>query len=142
MDLILQIIVDMLEDEVLEVRSSAFVTLSTILIWNSLESKRKQLLIDQFKRKSTHKIRKILTSDGERINDQADIRIRHGGILGLCSFIYAHPDDLPDYLKEILLTLTQHQSDPQPILVTINRTLTLRRIVFVMLTILLSDIVF
>lgn len=43
------------------------------------------------------------------------IRIRHGGVLGLCAFIHAHPYDVPKYVPSIFEHLGPHMNDPQPI---------------------------
>jgi len=43
------------------------------------------------------------------------IRIRHGGVLGLCAFIHAHPYDVPKYVPSVFEHLGLHMNDPQPI---------------------------
>ena len=40
---------------------------------------------------------------------------RHAGVLGLCACVSASPYDVPDYMPEILMTLSEHVEDPQPI---------------------------
>ena len=44
-----------------------------------------------------------------------DIVAKHSGILGLCAFVNAFPYDVPDILPDILMVLSDHLHDPQPI---------------------------
>lgn len=48
-------------------------------------------------------------------NKNDAIRIRHGGVLGLCAFIHAHPYDVPKYVPSVFEHLGLHMNDPQPI---------------------------
>lgn len=93
-----------MEDEVVEVRESASITLSSLLIWNVLRGDKLNQLVELFKKKALKKVVK-----GE------DLLVKHGGILGLCSMLLASPDDIPAHLPDILIFLTEHMSDPQPI---------------------------
>ena len=43
------------------------------------------------------------------------MKYRHGGVLGLCAFINAHPYDMPSYLPPVIEELDCHINDPQPI---------------------------
>ena len=43
------------------------------------------------------------------------LRVKHSGILGLCSFINSSPYDVPNHVPEIFFILGNHLSDPQPI---------------------------
>lgn len=109
---LLTIITNLLKDEVVEVRESACLTLSSFIIWNVIGPARLDRLVEHFKKEALHPIRKTRAEDGQRTTDMNDLRIKHGGILGLCAFVYACPDDLPDYLPCILLFLTEHLSEP------------------------------
>jgi hypothetical protein len=40
---------------------------------------------------------------------------KHSGILGLCAFVNAFPYDVPDFVPDILMVLSDHLHDPQPI---------------------------
>ena len=40
---------------------------------------------------------------------------RHAGILGLSACVTAFPYDVPKFIPEILMTLSSHVDDPQPI---------------------------
>lgn len=44
-----------------------------------------------------------------------DIVSKHSGILGLCAFVNAFPYDVPDFIPDILMVLSDHLHDPQPI---------------------------
>lgn len=44
-----------------------------------------------------------------------DIEAAHSMILGLCAFVDAHPYDCPSFLPEVLITLSTHLHDPEPI---------------------------
>ncbi len=45
--------------------------------------------------------------------------IRHSGIVGLCACINAYPYEVPYFMPDIILFLTRHLNDPQPIPVRI-----------------------
>jgi len=47
----------------------------------------------------------------------------HSGILGLCAFVEAFPYDVPSFLPPILMELSTHLNDPQPIPTTIKKSL-------------------
>jgi len=40
---------------------------------------------------------------------------RHAGVLGLCAYVQAYPYDVPDFMPQILMDLSSHVNDPQPI---------------------------
>ena len=88
------IIVRLLTDETVEVRTATSSTLSRILENELISGKRRDRLIHLFRSKSSE-----LSSD---------IANRHGGILGLCSIVYAFPKEIPDFLPEILLFLIDY----------------------------------
>ena len=46
---------------------------------------------------------------------QEDLVSKHSGVLGLCAFVNAFPYDVPDILPDILMVLSDHLHDPQPI---------------------------
>ncbi|OTF74390.1 proteasome activator complex subunit 4-like protein [Euroglyphus maynei] len=93
-DQIESIIVRLLNDETVEVRKDASLTLSRILESELISNERRDRLIQLFRSKSS--------------DLSTDISNRHGGILGLCSFVYAFPNEIPDFLPEILLFLIDH----------------------------------
>ena len=40
---------------------------------------------------------------------------RHAGVLGLCACVEAFPYDVPLFIPDVLVTLSRHLNDPQPI---------------------------
>ena len=43
---------------------------------------------------------------------------RHAGILGLCAFVNAYPYDVPEFVPDILMFLSDYVHEPQPISVS------------------------
>ena len=56
---------------------------------------------------------------GKMILNSQNVAKRHGGILGLCSYVNAHPYDIPIFLPTIVSFLCKYVNDPEPILVNI-----------------------
>lgn len=50
-----------------------------------------------------------------------EIVSKHSGVLGLCSFVNAFPYDVPEFVPDILMVLSDHLHDPQPIPVFIAK---------------------
>lgn len=44
-----------------------------------------------------------------------DLVRRHAGVLGLSACILSSPYDVPDWMPQILMDLSDHLNDPQPI---------------------------
>ncbi|TNN73911.1 Proteasome activator complex subunit 4B [Liparis tanakae] len=44
-----------------------------------------------------------------------DLVRRHAGVLGLSACILSSPYDVPDWMPQILMALSNHLNDPQPI---------------------------
>ena len=40
---------------------------------------------------------------------------RHAGVLGLCAYVEAYPYDVPEFMPQVLMDLSDHVNDPQPI---------------------------
>jgi proteasome activator subunit 4 len=40
---------------------------------------------------------------------------RHAGVLGLSACVQAYPYDVPEFIPQILMDLSDHLDDPQPI---------------------------
>lgn len=51
----------------------------------------------------------------ENQDAESSVRMRHGGVLGLCAFISAYPYDIPDFVPDVFEHLGAHLNDPQPI---------------------------
>ena len=45
---------------------------------------------------------------------------RHAGIIGLSACVQAYPYDVPEWMPAILMDLTGHLHDPQPIEVSLS----------------------
>lgn len=43
---------------------------------------------------------------------------RHAGVLGLSACVQAYPYDVPDFIPQVLMDLSVHVNDPQPIQVS------------------------
>ena len=48
---------------------------------------------------------------------------RHAAVLGLCAFVNAYPYTVPQHVPDVLMVLSQHLHDPQPIPVSPDQTL-------------------
>ena len=115
---ITKMILDLLSDERNEVRESTAETLSGLLHCEFVKIEPK--LIKHFESKSNHKLNKLKQTNGTTIIDPKDLTLRHSGILGLCACINAFPYDVPEFMPDILVFLSYHLNDPQPIPVSIH----------------------
>ncbi|XP_014486142.1 PREDICTED: proteasome activator complex subunit 4B-like [Dinoponera quadriceps] len=123
-DMVESIVLRLLEDERLEVREKASQVLGGLLHCTFVEDQEK--LLEEFKRKARTRLRKKNSPVDEDAPGNAKIdaiRVRHGGVLGLCAFIRAHPYDVPKYIPPVFEHLGLHMNDPQPIPMTIRKTL-------------------
>ena len=48
-------------------------------------------------------------------SDANKLKRRHAGVIGLSACILAFPYQVPDFMPSILMTLSTHLDDPQPI---------------------------
>ncbi|KAJ8044540.1 Proteasome activator complex subunit 4 [Holothuria leucospilota] len=119
-----ELVEKLLKDERLEVRETAGVTLSGLLHCQfiPIESKVRGHFEKLCKTALPNKSKKLrlLPVDGA-FNDA--IVQRHAGILGLSACVQAFPYDVPDWMPQILMDLTDHLHDPQPIEMTVRKTL-------------------
>ncbi|KAG8123072.1 hypothetical protein E2320_018500 [Naja naja] len=53
----------------------------------------------------------------------ADLVKRHAGVLGLSACILSSPYDVPTWMPQLLMDLSAHLNDPQPIEMTVKKTL-------------------
>jgi proteasome activator subunit 4 len=99
----------------LEVRETASVTLAGLVQCGFLSLEKG--FLDQFFRKS-------ITSyqTGEEKSSKA-LLMRHAGILGLCAYISAYPYSVAVHTPDILIILSGHINDPQPINQTVKNTI-------------------
>ncbi|PBC33887.1 Proteasome activator complex subunit [Apis cerana cerana] len=119
------IVLRLLEDERVEVRKNAGKVLSGLV--HCMFIPEQECLLDEFKKKAKTKLYKK-----EGLNYKEEIkkklktdalRIRHAAIIGMCAFVQANPYDIPKYVPPIFEHLRAHMNDPQPIPVTIKKTL-------------------
>ena len=59
-------------------------------------------------------------SDDSDASKAATLVPRHAAILGLCAFVNANPYTVPDDLPDVLMILSEHLHDPQPIPVSVT----------------------
>ncbi|KAG5672273.1 hypothetical protein PVAND_002412 [Polypedilum vanderplanki] len=119
-DKVQEIVLRLLEDSICEVREKSAQVLGGLIHCSFLPSTDK--LLELFKKKCQTKVIKR-THTEKNISVEQNIRIRHGGVLGLCAFITAYPYDIPHFTPNIFEVLYHHLDDPQPIPATIRKTL-------------------
>ncbi|XP_074520213.1 proteasome activator complex subunit 4B [Halichoeres trimaculatus] len=111
-----RLVMQLLLDEQLEVRDMAGTTLSGLLqcqffpLDSSLQTQ-----LQTLSQTPLPKARGELSS--------TDLVRRHAGVLGLSACILSSPYDVPDWMPQILMDLSDHLNDPQPIEMTVKKTL-------------------
>lgn len=105
-------------DDQLEVREVAAVTLSGLLHCGYMEMDKDMLT--HFERLGATKLKK--RKKLESIPTQNLIQ-RHAGVLGLSAYVQAYPYDVPEFMPQILMDLSEHVNDPQPIQATVKKSL-------------------
>ncbi|XP_026207401.1 proteasome activator complex subunit 4B-like [Anabas testudineus] len=111
-----KLVMQLLLDEQLEVRDMAGTTLSGLLQCQffPLDSSL-QTWLQTLSQTRLPKARGELAS--------TDLVRRHAGVLGLSACILSSPYDVPDWMPQILMDLSDHLNDPQPIEMTVKKTL-------------------
>ncbi|XP_033120997.1 proteasome activator complex subunit 4-like [Anneissia japonica] len=118
------LIVGLLKDERLEVREAAATTLSGLFHCGFFRID-SQLQKDFEKMCKTKLPAKRLRLQDPQFNAEAfysSIIQRHAGVLGLSACIQSCPYDVPVWMPQILMDLTDHLHDPQPIELTVRKT--------------------
>uniref|UniRef100_A0A3Q1IES1 Uncharacterized protein n=1 Tax=Anabas testudineus TaxID=64144 RepID=A0A3Q1IES1_ANATE len=117
-----KLVMQLLLDEQLEVRDMAGTTLSGLLQCQffPLDSSL-QTWLQTLSQTRLPKARGELASTGNHSNTYL-VR-RHAGVLGLSACILSSPYDVPDWMPQILMDLSDHLNDPQPIEMTVKKTL-------------------
>ncbi|KAA8581409.1 hypothetical protein FQN60_002990 [Etheostoma spectabile] len=111
-----KLVMQLLLDEQLEVRDMAGTTLSGLLqcqffpLDSSLQTE-----LQTLSQTYLPKARGELAS--------TDLVRRHAGVLGFSACILSSPYDVPDWMPQILMDLSDHLNDPQPIEMTVKKTL-------------------
>ncbi|XP_017877825.1 proteasome activator complex subunit 4A-like [Ceratina calcarata] len=113
----------LLEDDRVEVRKHAGKVLSGLVHCTFIPDQER--LLDEFKKRAKTKLyKKDRSKNGGQNSLKTDaLRIRHAAIIGMCAFVQAHPYDIPKYIPPIFEYLSPHMNDPQPIPMTIKKTL-------------------
>jgi len=114
---VMDVVEHSLIDERVEVRSKASEVLGGLLHCAFVDKERSEILLKSFYAKVRGKKKKKQKSSTE------DIVSKHSGVLGLCAFVNAFPYDVPEFVPDILMVLSDHLHDPQPIPMTIKKTL-------------------
>uniref|UniRef100_A0A2K6F2P3 Proteasome activator complex subunit 4 n=2 Tax=Propithecus coquereli TaxID=379532 RepID=A0A2K6F2P3_PROCO len=118
------LVISLLEDEQLEVREMAATTLSGLLQCNFLTmDSPMQIHFEQLcKTKLPKKRKRDPGSVGDTI-PSAELVKRHAGVLGLGACVLSSPYDVPTWMPQLLMNLSAHLNDPQPIEMTVKKTL-------------------
>lgn len=111
--LIQTIVQNSLLDTRIEVRELARTSLSSLIKSRIVDP---SSLIENFTKKAQIKLSKKVEGAANKMME------KHSGVLGLCALIGACPYDIPEWLPDVLATVAQHSSDPNPIRDTIKAT--------------------
>uniref|UniRef100_A0A673LWV1 Proteasome activator complex subunit 4A-like n=1 Tax=Sinocyclocheilus rhinocerous TaxID=307959 RepID=A0A673LWV1_9TELE len=118
------LVLSLLEDEQLEVREMAATTLSGFLQCNFLSID--EPMLAHFEALSKTRLPKRKRRELGSVVDtipSADLVRRHAGVLGLSACILSSPYDVPTWMPQILMDLSAHLNDTQPIEMTVKKTL-------------------
>uniref|UniRef100_A0A7N8XL65 Proteasome activator subunit 4a n=1 Tax=Mastacembelus armatus TaxID=205130 RepID=A0A7N8XL65_9TELE len=118
------LVIRLLEDEQLEVREMAATTLSGFLQCNflSMDTPMQAHFEALCKTCLPKKRKRELGAIGDTI-PSADLVRRHAGVLGLSACILSSPYDVPTWMPQLLMDLSAHLNDTQPIEMTVKKTL-------------------
>uniref|UniRef100_A0A3B4TTH7 Proteasome activator subunit 4 n=1 Tax=Seriola dumerili TaxID=41447 RepID=A0A3B4TTH7_SERDU len=118
------LVIRLLEDEQLEVREMAATTLSGFLQCNFLSMDTPmQAHFEALCKTSLPKKRKRELGSVVDTIPSADLVRRHAGVLGLSACILSSPYDVPTWMPQLLMDLSAHLNDTQPIEMTVKKTL-------------------
>jgi len=123
------LVLNLLQDENLTVRQKACKILGGLLHSGfiprpeveGLLSRLRSLVRPKMARRGKRFTKTITAQPNDNAKDKSILH--HSGILGLCAFIEAFPYDVPDFVPPILMELSTHLNDPQPIPSTIKKSL-------------------
>ncbi|KAG9344464.1 hypothetical protein JZ751_011134 [Albula glossodonta] len=118
------LVIRLLEDEQLEVREMAATTLSGFLQCNflSMDAPMQTHFETLCKTRLPKRRKRELGSVVDTI-PSADLVRRHAGVLGLSACILSSPYDVPTWMPQLLMDLSAHLNDTQPIEMTVKKTL-------------------
>ncbi|XP_076019061.1 proteasome activator complex subunit 4A isoform X2 [Genypterus blacodes] len=118
------LVIRLLEDEQLEVRELAATTLSGFLQCNFLSMDTPmQAHFEALGKTCLPKKRKRDLGSVVDTIPSADLVRRHAGVLGLSACILSSPYDVPTWMPQLLMDLSAHLNDTQPIEMTVKKTL-------------------
>uniref|UniRef100_A0A3Q3VQG8 Proteasome activator subunit 4 n=1 Tax=Mola mola TaxID=94237 RepID=A0A3Q3VQG8_MOLML len=118
------LVIRLLEDEQLEVREMAATTLSGFLQCNFLSmDPPMQAHFEALCKTCLPKKRKRDLGSVVDTIPSADLVRRHAGVLGLSACILSSPYDVPTWMPQLLMDLSAHLNDTQPIEMTVKKTL-------------------
>ncbi|XP_026870024.2 proteasome activator complex subunit 4A isoform X2 [Electrophorus electricus] len=119
-----ELVLELLEDEQLEVREMAATTLSGFLQCNFLSmDKHMQAHFEALSKIRLPTRRKRELDSVVDTIPSADLVRRHAGVLGLSACVLSSPYDVPTWMPQILIELSAHLNDSQPIEMTVKKTL-------------------
>ena len=70
---------------------------------------------ETFRKRASGKLKKAKDGEGDESKAALRVRRRHSGVIGLCAFVNAFPYDVPEFVPDVLMHLSGHLHDPQPI---------------------------
>jgi len=113
---IAEVLCNCLEDEVIEVREMAAITLSGIL---RLSPRRSIIALkDRFVRATES----VILPHRTATNYPASLRVLHSSLLGICALIDSFPYTIEKWMPELLTTvLAEHAYDPVPVSTTVQK---------------------
>ncbi|XP_076815650.1 proteasome activator complex subunit 4A-like [Clavelina lepadiformis] len=119
-----EIIISLLQDDQYEVSRMASITLSGLIQCGAidLDDELLQLGYDMCSTKLKRK-KKTGANDVEDVNFQKRLLKRHAGVLILSACVLSSPYSVPDWMPRVVMRLSDHLHDIQPIQGTIKRTL-------------------
>ncbi|KAM9803831.1 proteasome activator complex subunit 4A [Neosynchiropus ocellatus] len=118
------LVISLLEDEQLEVREMAATTLSGFLQCNFLSMDvSMQSHFEALCKTRLPKKRKREQGAAVDTVPPANLVRRHAGVLGLSACILSSPYDVPNWMPQLLMDLSAHLNDTQPIEMTVKKTL-------------------
>ncbi|KAG9484281.1 hypothetical protein GDO78_009934 [Eleutherodactylus coqui] len=118
------LVLQLMADEQLEVREMAATTLSGLLQCNflTMDAAMQEHFEKLCKTKLPKKRKRDLGTSVDTI-PSGDLVKRHAGVLGLSACILSSPYDVPTWMPQLLMDLSAHLNDPQPIEMTVKKTL-------------------
>ncbi|XP_053495926.1 proteasome activator complex subunit 4B isoform X1 [Ictalurus furcatus] len=118
------LVIRLLEDEQLEVREMAATTLSGFLQCNfltmdiSMQTHFEALCKTRLPKKRKRDLGSVVDTI-----PSIDLVRRHAGVLGLSACVLSSPYDVPTWMPQLLMDLSAHLNDTQPIEMTVKKTL-------------------